>query len=63
MPFSKDQANSLIFKSQIQEFYKEQSYGKAILKGDILGWHTLSREGDPGGTCTYPTVGEVEIKI
>ncbi len=62
VPFSKEQAESLIFGGQVQKFYQEQSYGKAILGGNVLGWHTLSREGDPGGTCMYPTIGEVEIQ-
>ena len=45
-PFTREQANDLIFHGQFEKFYEEQSYGKVSFTGDVYGWYTLDRSDD-----------------
>lgn len=48
-PFSRDQAESLVFGGQFDAFMKEQSFGKVDFEGDVYGWLTLNK--DSGSDC------------
>ena len=55
VPFTPDQARNFVFNDQMQAFFKEASYGKVSLSGDVLGWYTLPRSAYyPGGGCNWP---------
>jgi len=42
-PFSAKEAQGIIFDSQFQKFFAEQSYNKVSFAGDVYGWYTLPR--------------------
>lgn len=44
---SKEQAAELIFGGNVQEFYKEASYGNTHLSGDVFDWYRVSWSKDP----------------
>lgn len=54
VPFSKEQAQSLVFNGPTQNFYRENSYGKAWFTGDVAGWYNLPRNGHVNGSCQWP---------
>ncbi len=56
-PFDKEEAERRIFKSQINNFYREQSYGRVSLAGKTYGWFTLPRAGGDANSCPLPTLG------
>lgn len=63
IPRTKDEMTSLIFHGQVEELYREQSYGKISWRGDVFGWYTLDREGQyPDGTCVPPSPFEQAIQ-
>ena len=41
--FSASQAQNMVFHSQMENYYKENSYGKVSFSGDVMGWYTLPR--------------------
>ena len=58
-PFSRDQAEKILLNGQLNNFYREASYGKTIFTGDVLGWYTLPRSGySADGVCTPPYLEE-----
>ena len=56
-PLTNSQAYDLIFNGQIQKYYKEQSYNKLSLGGNVYGWFRK----DSGGQFTDQDI-EVLIK-
>ena len=41
VPFAKEEFHEVFFEGEIQKIYKEMSYGKMWLSGDVAGWYTL----------------------
>jgi hypothetical protein len=57
-PFTKEQAKDLVFNGQMQAFYKEASYGQVSFSGDVIGWHTIPRNGfREDGQFDWPHLG------
>ncbi|MEK7552935.1 MAG: hypothetical protein AAB505_02400 [Patescibacteria group bacterium] len=56
-PFTPEQAESIVFGGQFQNFFKEQSYNKISFSGDVSGWHTVPRDNN-STNCAWPTVGD-----
>ena len=57
VPFTRDEAERLVFESNMQEFYHEVSYGKTSWSGDVVGWYTAPRNGiDASGNRRWPQV-------
>lgn len=44
-PFNRTRAKDLIFSGQIQKYFKENSYNRTQLSGDVYGWITLPKDG------------------
>ncbi|MBL4244272.1 cadherin-like domain-containing protein [Vibrio fluvialis] len=51
-PISVSEATDLVF-GEVNNFYKENSYGKTWLAGQVVGWYTLPVSNQ---VCDYPTV-------
>ncbi len=56
-PFTREEAEELFFHSGMQDFYAEQSDGQVSFSGEVKGWYTLPRDGDPAGFCLWPRLG------
>jgi len=55
VPFTRDEAERLVFESNMQAFYHEASYGKTSWSGDVVGWYTVPRNGiDASGYVRWP---------
>ncbi|MBI2097461.1 MAG: hypothetical protein HYT46_00795, partial [Candidatus Vogelbacteria bacterium] len=55
--FTPEQAESMIFKGQFQDFYREQSYGKISFSGDTKGWYTIPKNAAASSFCNRQPVG------
>ncbi len=44
-PFTVKQAEKMIFKGHIEDFYKEASYDQISFSGKVVGWYTVPRSG------------------
>ncbi len=47
IPFTKEQAQQIIFSGQVQNFFREASYSKISWSGNVFGWYTISEN------CNY----------
>ena len=43
-PFIQKQADEMLFHGQTYKFYKEQSYDKFSLEGDVFGWYKIQKK-------------------
>ncbi len=60
-PFNIKEAQDIIFDSQFQKFYQEQSYGKISFVGDVFGWFTIPRSINRlNSACGAVTISEIE---
>ena len=53
-PFSALDARKFMFKTDVQNFFKENSYNKMWLDGDVYGWIHLPRVTQINGNCVFP---------
>ena len=56
-PFNKAFAADMVFNT-VNSYYKENSFNKASLSGEVFGWYTLP----VNQTCTYSTIQNEAIK-
>ena len=56
-PFTKEQAEQLIFNGKVHKFYKEESYNQVSFSGDVFGWFTLQRSN--AFQCYEPSLEEI----
>lgn len=60
VPFSKSQAEQMVFNGQLQKFYKEQSYNKVSLSGTVVDWTTMSNSSS-GANGAFSTCQAVDM--
>ncbi len=65
---TKESAAKLFFDGNINNFFKEASYGKLHLSGDVFDWYKLPRNGITysngviDGQCAYPGSNDKELE-
>ncbi len=52
-PFTPTQFSQTLFQGRVSQFYKEQSYNKMTLGGDVFGWITM-----PAGSYNFVDIGD-----
>ncbi|GEM_PF-2369911 len=57
-PYTKEDVKKIIFEGNVNKFFKEASYDKMYLSGDVFDWYKLQREGMANGVCQFPAVGD-----
>lgn len=62
-PFTKEEAQNLVFNGQFQNFYREQSYNKIQFVGNVYDWITLPRNSSSACAGTFGYGGELDPYI
>lgn len=61
-PYSHADIKSIIFKSTLQKFYKDQSYGKVSFSGIVTDWIGIPSYPSGGSPCGLGSMEQIEIQ-
>lgn len=61
-PFTREEANILVFNGQFQKFMKEQSYNRVSFSGDVTDWIKLNKDSHNSACSAVNLLNDEEVK-